>query len=151
MIKPMERKRLTEAVELLNFEMGIILTGNRQSGTEDKLKDVLMREVNASVRAREMCFKRAETMPSGPIFVVILVMRRSSNASSSEKRATAGSLPCENDWSRSRRMDESLIDAINNHSTFHVSFSSRIVIGCCNRNTTLISHYEIFRGERSSS
>lgn len=56
-VKPMDRKRFAKVAELLTLKMGIIMMGLKQSGIEDEHDDVLIREVNAFVRATATCLK----------------------------------------------------------------------------------------------
>lgn len=51
---------LAKAEESLDFGIGTILTGFRQSGVEDKLTNVLIREVNVSPGATAPCLERDE-------------------------------------------------------------------------------------------
>lgn len=81
------------AVWLLDLRIGTIVTGMQQSGVEDKLNDVLIREVNSSIRAVGSSLGRDEDRLSGPSLMVIFVVRRILNTSSLERVWLAGHRP----------------------------------------------------------
>lgn len=82
----MGRRRLIGIFQLLGLGLGTIVTDVQQSGMECVLKEVLKREVKASVSEAAPYF-RSENMPSVPI-PVVSVKGMSLNISL-EKNATA--------------------------------------------------------------
>lgn len=93
------------------------MTGLLQLAVEDKLKDALIRKVNACVRG----LKDAECRLSGRTAVVILVIRRSLSTFFLESSANWRIFALnECDWVIIR-MDESLINAVDIRRTFHRS------------------------------
>lgn len=69
-------------LDLLNLAMGTIETGLQQSGMECLHREVLRREVNASVSEAAPYFRRSENMPSGPVTVSNLIEQMSLKTSS---------------------------------------------------------------------
>lgn len=67
---------MDNAEELSDFVMGIAMTSVQQSGDEGQFNDVLIREVNGSVRATAPCLKRGEGRLSGPNVPVILEVEK---------------------------------------------------------------------------
>lgn len=68
----MGQKRFAKTAEVLNFEMGTIVTGLQWSGRKDKLNGNLITGVKASVRGTASYHKIAEHRLSGTAPALIL-------------------------------------------------------------------------------
>lgn len=102
--------------------MRTIVSILQQPGIEDKLDGSLIREVIAAVRAAASHLGRVDGRLSGSNPVAILVVRETQTSLFRKICDWQNIALYKCDWDILRRMDGSLINAVEIRRTFHVSF-----------------------------